>query len=112
MQRIVWFGLGAVVMALLTWMVAWWTVPIVAAALALVRRDDAFTPLIAGAAAILAWGGLLLVSAFGAPVGEITRVVGTAMGIGPAALIALTLAFAALLASSAGALARAVLGGR
>ena len=112
MQRTVWLGLGAVVMAALTWMVAWWTVPIVGAALAMVRRDDAFTPLIAGAAAMVAWGGLLLVSAVSAPVGEVTRVVGTAMGIGPAALIALTLAFAALLASSAGALVRAVLGNR
>ena len=59
MQRMMSMALGVLVMASLTWAIAWWTVPIVSAAWALVRRDDVATPLLAGLAAMLAWGLLL-----------------------------------------------------
>ncbi|MDH5235318.1 MAG: hypothetical protein OEW77_10185 [Gemmatimonadota bacterium] len=110
MQRSVWFVAGVVAMALATWMAAWWTVPIVGAAWAFVRREDAAAPLLAGLAAMAAWALLLLISAATANVGAVLRVVGAAMQLGPAALVALTLAFAGLLAASAGALVRAVVG--
>ena len=112
MQRSMWFVLGVATMALLTWMVAWWTLPIVGAAWAFVRREDAAAPLLAGLAAMVAWAFLLLISAATAPVGAVMRVVGAAMQIGSVGLVALTLAYAGLLAASAGALVRAVVGGR
>ncbi|MBL8997400.1 MAG: hypothetical protein KJZ74_02595 [Gemmatimonadales bacterium] len=112
MQRTLWLALGTAATAVLTWAVGWWTVPIVSAALAFVRRQDAATPLLAAGAAMLAWGLLLAGSALTAPVGEVMRVVGTAMGVGAAALLALTLAFAGLLAASAAALTRAIVGSR
>jgi hypothetical protein len=112
MQRTVWFVAGVVAMALATWMAAWWTVPLVGAAWAFVRHDDAAAPLLAGLAAMAGWGLLLLISSVTAPVGAVMRVVGATMQLGPAAMVALTLAFAGLLGASAGALVRAVVGPR
>lgn len=112
MPRIAWFGLGVGVMAVLTWAVGWWTVPIVGGAWASVRRDDAAAPLLAGLAAMIAWALLLLIGTATGPVGTVLRVAGEAMRIGPAALLALTLAYAGLLGASAAALVRAVVGGR
>ena len=45
MTRPIWFLLTSVAMATLTWVVGWWMVPVVAAILTLVRRDDAAAPL-------------------------------------------------------------------
>lgn len=112
MQRLMTLAIGVAVMALLTWAIAWWTVPIVSAAWAFVRRDDVAAPLLAGLGAMLAWGLLLLVAALGSPIGEVLRVVGAAMQIGAPALLVLTLAFAGLLGASAAALVRAVVGPR
>lgn len=112
MHRMIWLGLGVGAMAVLTWAVGWWTVPIVGGAWAFVKRDDAAAPLLAGLAAMLAWGILLLLGAVSGPVGTVMRVVGEAMRIGPAGLLALTLVYAALLGASAAALVRAVVGGR
>jgi hypothetical protein len=91
-----------------TWMVAWWMVPVIGGAWGYLRRTDASAPLAAGLAAMLAWGLLLIVAASGAPKGSVMDAVGTAMQVGPWALIALSLAFPALLAASAAGLVRAL----
>ena len=108
MKNALWFVGLTVAIAAGTWMVAWWTVPAVGAVWGYLRREDASAPLAAGVAAMLAWGLLLLLAASGAPKGSVMGTVGTAMQVGPWALIALSLAFPALLAASAAALVRAV----
>lgn len=112
MKRVLWFvGLVAAIAAG-TWVVGWWTVPVVGAIWGYVRRDDAAGPLAAGLAAMVAWGLLIAIAASGAPKGSVMDAVGAAMRVGPGALVALSVAFPALLASSAAALVRAVSAGR
>jgi hypothetical protein len=112
MKRAVWFfGLVAAI-ATCTWVVGWWMVPVVGAIWGYVRRDDAAGPLAAGIAAMVAWGVLMAIAASGAPKGSVMDAVGTAMRVGPGALVALSVAFPALLAASAAALVRAVTAGR
>lgn len=106
-RTVMFFGVTAA-MATLTWTVGWWMVPVVAAIWAFVRRGDAAVPLLAGFAAMFAWGVLLWVSSRGAPAGSVMQSVGAAMQVGPGPLVVLTLAFPALLASSAAALVRAI----
>jgi hypothetical protein len=112
MQRMIWLALVVAAMATLTWVVGWWTVPVVAAAWAYVRKDDVAAPLLAGLAAMLAWGLLLLIVASAAPGGSVMRSVGAAMQLGPGALLALTIAYGGLLAASSAALVRAIASGR
>ncbi|MCC7004122.1 MAG: hypothetical protein IT357_18350 [Gemmatimonadaceae bacterium] len=108
MNRMLWFLGVTAAMATLTWTVSWWMVPVVAAIWAFVRRGDAAVPLLAGFAAMLAWGVLLWVSSRGAPAGSVMQSVGAAMQVGAGPLVVLTIAFPALLASSAAALVRAI----
>ncbi|MCE9603137.1 MAG: hypothetical protein K8S21_13110 [Gemmatimonadetes bacterium] len=108
MKRLPWFAGAVVAIALGTWVVGWWIVPIVGAAWGWVKRTDPATPLLAGVAGMLAWAILLVVSANGAPAGSVSATVGQAMRVGPGALVALTLAYPGLLAASGAALARAV----
>lgn len=108
MSRALWFLGVTAAMATLTWVVAWWMVPVVAAVWAYARRGDVAVPLLAGLAAIVAWGLLLALSASAAPAGSVLRSVGAAMQVGAGPLLVLTLAFPALLASSAAALVRAL----
>lgn len=108
MKRVPWFVGAVAAMALGTWMIGWWTVPIVGAAWGWAKRTDPATPLLAGGAGMVAWGALLVVSASGAPAGSVSAAVGQAMRVGPGALSALTLAYAGLLAASGAAVARAV----
>ncbi len=103
MKRLLWFGAAVIAFALGTWMVAWWTVPAVGAALGLARRVDQATPLLGGLAAMVAWGVLLALSASGAPEGSVSVLVGQALGVGPGALIAMTILYPGLLAASAAA---------
>ena len=112
MQRLLWLVLGVAAMATLTWVVGWWTVPVVAATWAYVRKDDAAAPLLAGLAGMLAWGVLLAIVATGAPGGSVMQTVGRAMKVGPGALLALTIAYGGLLAASSAALVRAIVGSR
>ncbi len=100
MTRAAWF-LGAVgAMALGTWMVSWWAVPAVALVWGWLRRHDAAAPLSAALAGMLAWTTLLVVVAAAAPGGSVMDSVGSAMGVGPFALVAVTVAFPGLLAGA------------
>lgn len=108
MKRGVWFmGLVATI-ATCTWVLGWWMVPVLGGVYGFVRSRDAATPLLAGLAAMLAWGILLMLSAAGAPAGSVSDAVGQAMRVGPGALLALTLAYPALLAASAAGLVKAL----
>ena len=108
MTRAIWFLLMVAAMATLTWVVGWWMVPVVAASLTLVRRDDAAAPVLAGLAGLLAWGLILALVARGAPAGSVALTVGRALRLGPNALVAVTLAYGGLLAGAAALLTRAL----
>jgi hypothetical protein len=108
MKRLPWFAGAAVAIAITTWVIGWWTVPVVGAVFGWLRRADPAAPLLAGLAGMLAWSVLLSVSASGAPTGSVSVTVGQAMRVGPGALTVLTLAFPGLLAASAAAVTRAL----
>jgi hypothetical protein len=81
--------------------VAWWVLPVLAAlAGAWLRRGSD-----AALAAVIAWGCLLLIDAVGGRFAALAASLGGVMGLPPAVLIVVTLAFAALLAWSAATLA-------
>jgi len=91
----------AAIVAVLTWILGWWSVPLVAAVAGAVlwtRRGIAW--LIAFAAGI-AWSALILVDGVGERFGALARVVGGTLRVPAGALLAVTLLFAALLAWSA-----------
>lgn len=108
MKNVLWFIGLTLAIAAGTWMVAWWTVPVIGGVWGYLRRTDASAPLAAGLAAMLAWGVLLFVAASAAPKGSVMDSVGAAMQVGPWALIALSLAFPALLAASSAGMVRAL----
>jgi len=99
-RRLTTLALLAIAFALGT-AVAWWILPVLAAlAGAWLRRGTD-----AALGATIAWGGLLLVDAVGGRFGALATSLGGVMGLPPAALIVITLAFAAMLAWSAASLA-------
>lgn len=110
MKRIPWVLGAAAAIGASTWVVGWWTVPVLGAAFGWVRRRDPAAPMLAGLAALIGWAVLLAISASGAPRGSVMQAVGSAMQVGPGALLALTLAYPALLAASAAGVVRAVVG--
>lgn len=109
--RVVWFVTLVVALALATYAFGWVAVPVVAAMWAWIRRADATVTLMASLAGGLAWGALMLLPAVtGGAVERIAEVVGQAMTVGGPALMALTIAFPALLAGSAAGVVRGVRG--
>ena len=113
MMRRMWAFIAATLVgAILTWLIAWWVMPIVAAVWAGTERDDPWIPSKSAFAGALAWA--LLLWAFGGD-GSIRRIadaVGGVMGVGPRALLGLTLVFPALLAASAAMVVKSVIGPR
>jgi hypothetical protein len=101
------FAAATAAMATATWFVAWWAVPIVAAAWAALRPGDRTLPLMAAVAGTFSWLILLLLPSSPGAVARVADVAGAAMGTGSGPLLALTLAFPALLAASAASLAKA-----
>lgn len=96
----------SVLFATLTWFAGWWTVPLIGAAYgawAFNRRLALVTSMLA---AVIGWGALLVYDAAAGPVGRLLQVLSALFRVPGAALVVLTLAFAALLAVSAAALAR------
>ncbi len=111
--RVIWFVTLAAAAALATYAFGWLAVGVVAAAWAWIRRTDVAVPLMAALAAALAWGILLLLPAVtGGRVREVAEVVGAAMQVGGGPLLALTLAFPALLAASVAGVVRGLGGWR
>jgi hypothetical protein len=95
-------------MVLSTWLIAWWTVPVVAAVYGYLARREPWSPLRAAIAGFTSWSILLLVQAQGGGIGRIADAVGGVIGVGAFGVTALTLLFPTLLAASAAALVRAV----
>jgi hypothetical protein len=98
----------SVLMATLTWFAGWWTVPVIGAAYGAWAARERLTLVTATLAAVLGWGALLAYDASAGPLGRLLQVLGTLFGLPGAALVVLTLAYAALLAVSAAALARSL----
>lgn len=93
----------AAVMALATRLLGWWTVPVVAALAALLAGDrTARTSVTVTAAAVLAWGALLVLQdLFGSSVTGLGRDVATSLGVPAPVPLVLTLVLPAILAASA-----------
>lgn len=108
MRRFTEFAIVTLAVAAGTWLIAWWTVPLAGAAWGVARREDRWTPFLAGAAAATGWLALLFLPSSPAQVGLLAEVVGAAMGTGPTPLVTLTLLYPALLATAAASVARAV----
>jgi hypothetical protein len=107
-----WFVALLAALTLGTYAFDWLAVPVIAAAFAWIRRDDATIPLLASVAGAAAWGLLLLWQSTEGSVAEVARVVGEAMQVGGGPLLGLTIAFPALLAGSAARLVRGLGGPR
>jgi hypothetical protein len=88
--------------------IAWWGVPAAAAVFGALTWRDRGGPVVAGFAAIVAWGGLLIWDAANGPVGAVAATLGALLKVHAAAVYALTLAFAGLLAVCAAIVARSV----
>jgi len=93
--------------AIATALVGWWSVPIVAGiwTLAAPRRAAVIYASFAGASA---WGSMLLLIARGGPVGELNALLSQIMNVPGWGLIALTIAYGALLAGSAALIAQSI----
>ena len=101
-----WFAALLVALVLGTYAFDWLAVPVLAAAFAWIRREDASVPLLASVAGAASWMLLLVWQSMSGSVVEVARVVGEAMQVGGGPLVALTIAFPALLAGSAAGVVR------
>lgn len=91
-----------------TWVMGWWAVPVVAAAGGWVCRGDRRTPVITALGVAAGWGGLLLWSAWIAPLDLLLDRVAPIFSLTPALFLAVTLAWPALLALLISAVVRRV----
>ena len=103
-------GLAAVI-AFCTWFSAWWCVPVIAAAWALVRRT-ALAPIEAGLGALLGWTVLLLVNVGAPAFAVLLNRLGGVFPVPGAIVLLIALLFAGLLAWSAGRLVVGLVGTR
>jgi hypothetical protein len=106
--RAVWFVALLLALALGTYAFDWLAVPVIAAAFAWVRREDAAITLLAAIAGAASWMALLAMQSMTGSVVNVANVVGEAMGVGAAPLLILTIAFPALLAGSAAGVVRGI----
>lgn len=88
--------------------IAWWAVPIAAAAFGALTYRDRSGPIVAGLAGMLAWTGILVYDATRGPVGTVAETLGGVLQIRPIAVYVLTLAFAGLLSVCSAIIARAL----
>ena len=107
MTRLLWILGSAALTALATQGLGWWGVAVVGALVGVLRRDDRFASLLAALGAMLGWGGLLAFTLSRAA-GTTLATIGPVLRMTPERFVLVTLAFAALLAASAAALARAL----
>jgi hypothetical protein len=98
----------ALAVALGTWWLGWWVVPILGAAWG-VARYGSYPSTTAGVAAALGWMLLLGVGALRGPMGEVSRTLAGALGVPGWVPLAITGLFPAGLAASGAWVARCVL---
>jgi hypothetical protein len=96
----------ALVMTAATWIGGWWTIPVCAAAFALLRRGAAGVPLDAAVAAMLAWSALLAYQASHPAFGRLMASVRGAIPLPTLGLMLVAIVFAGVLAASAAAAVR------
>lgn len=89
--------------------IAWWAVPIAAAAFGALTFRDRSGPVVAGLAGMFAWTGILVYDATRGPVGTVAATLGGVLQIRPIAVYVLTLAFVGLLSICSAIVARALL---
>jgi hypothetical protein len=89
----------AAAMALGTWWLGWWVVPVLGAAWG-VARYGAYPSTTAGVAAALGWTALLGIAALQGPMGEVSRTVGGVLSAPGWVPLALTALFPAGLAAA------------
>jgi hypothetical protein len=87
-------------MALGTWWLGWWVVPVLGAGWGAARHGPRPAATVAAAAA-LAWMALLALGALRGPAGEVSRLVGDALGTPGWVPLALVVAYPAGLAGAA-----------
>lgn len=107
-RQVLLVGALAVVMALGTWWLGWWVVPVLGAAWG-VARYGAYPSSTAAVAAALGWMLILGFQALRGPVGEVSRTLAGALGMPGWMPLVATALFPAGLAASAARLARCVL---
>jgi len=95
-------------MALGTWWLGWWAVPVLGAAWG-VARYAAFPTATAAVAGGLAWAGLLALGALTGPVGALSRTVGGVLGAPGWVPLLITILFPAALAACSAWLVRGVM---
>ena len=91
-------ALLALSLAIGTWILGWWAVPLFAAVAAVPARNVRNQAMAAALAAAIAWAALLAWSAAEGSVWAFSRVAGGAMGVSGVTLILATLIFPAALA--------------
>lgn len=98
----------AAAMAVLTWLIGWWAVPLVAAFVGSVLYARGGVAWRVALAAAIAWALLLIVNATAGRLGVTATTVGGVLRMPGVVLVLITLAFPALLAWSAATVAIAV----
>lgn len=100
-------ALVALVTALATVLIGWWTVPVIAFVWTMVvpRRGAVLS---AAIGAGVAWTTLLVIAANGGPLIELATLLGQILSVSGSAVLTLTVAYAALLAGSAALVAQAI----
>lgn len=88
--------------------IGWWALPVAAAIFGAITARDRTGPVVATAAAVSAWGGILAWTATQGPVHTVAVTLGGVLQTRPIAVYVLTLAFGGLLALCASIVARAV----
>lgn len=106
--RGIWFLALLIALTLGTFAFDWFAVPVIAAAFAWIRREDAAVPVLSSLAGASSWMLLLALLSSRGPIADVARVVGEAMQVGAAPLLLLTLAFPALLAGAAAGVVRGI----
>lgn len=95
----------ATAMLVLTWVLGWWGVLLVALIIGVVFHEDGGGGWRVGLAASLAWGALLVADVVAGPLGRVVTLLGGVMGVPGVVLPLLTLVFPAALAWSAATIA-------
>lgn len=88
--------------------IGWWALPVSAAAFGAATWRDRAGSIVAGVAAMVAWGVILVYDAWFGPVARVASTLGGVLQIRPFAAYVLTLAFAGLTAVCAAIVARSI----
>jgi hypothetical protein len=97
------FLITTLAIAAATWLAGWWGVVLAALVVGAVHRRRPGIAWLTALAAIVAWGALLLVDAARGRFGALAAAIGGVMRVPAAAVVVVTLLFAALLAWSSAA---------